>query len=246
MNAQAKRPIIGCLTYQKEASERALHVVGLMPSYIEAVRRAGGIPVLIPLLLDEAEMQAALERMDGVLIPGGGDMEPARFGGIYHPTMYGIDPLRDEFEINLVRHTVKQQKPVLAICRGIQVFNVALGGTLWEDVGSMMPDAVKHDYYQQHPRNYLAHTVDITADSCLAHYLQTTKTYVNSLHHQGIRKLAPDVRATAVAPDGLIEAIEIPSHPFAIGVQWHPENLVHDDPSMLRLFEGLVEAAQSH
>jgi putative glutamine amidotransferase len=238
-----KRPIIACATYQKAAAPPALEVVGMMPTYIEAVRQAGGIPILIPILLDEAEVRAVIDLADGVLVPGGGDVEPQRYGGTYHETMYGIDPRRDEFEINLLRYAIEQNKPTFAICRGIQVMNVALGGTLWEDVQCFMPDGMKHAYYGEQPRNYLAHTVEVEPDSCLAYYLQTTTVGVNSLHHQGIRDLAKGVKATAVAPDGLIEAIEIPDHPFAIGVQWHPENLVEDDPAMLRLFEGLVAAA---
>ena len=242
----SQRPIIGLLTYQKEAAERARHVVGIMPSYIEAVRLAGGIPILLPLLLDELEMQATLQRVDGILLPGGGDVEPHHYNGTHHPTMYSIDPVRDEFEIKAVRYAVAQEKPIFAICRGIQVFNVALGGTLWEDVHSMLPHAIKHDYYKHHPRNHLAHTVAVEADSCLAHYLQSTQAQVNSLHHQGVKELAHKARVTAVAPDGLIEAIELPGHPFALGVQWHPENLVQDDPAMLRLFKGLVTAAQQN
>lgn len=243
MIPHSQRPIIGCATFQKEATNRANYPVGLMPSYIEAVRQAGGIPVLLPLLLDEEEMEAALARVDGVVIPGGGDVEPHRYNGVQHESLGGLDPLRDEFEINLVRYTVEMKKPVLAICRGMQVFNIALGGTLWEDVHSMMPAAIKHDYYPNLPRNLLAHAVDVEPDSCLARYLRSTHVQVNSLHHQGVKELASGVRATAVSPDGLVEAIEVPDHPFALSVQWHPECLVDDDPAMLRLFEGLVATA---
>lgn len=239
----AQRPIIGCATFQRDVEDRSNAPVSLMPSYIEAVRKAGGIPVLLPLLLDKAEMEAALARVDGVVIPGGGDVEPHRYNGIQHESLGGLDPVRDEFEINLIRYAVEQEKPFLAICRGMQVFNVAMGGTLWEDVLSMMPASLKHDYYPHQPRNLVPHAVAVEPDSCLAYYLQASQVNVNSLHHQGVRELADGVRATAVAPDGLIEAIEVPGHPYAIGVQWHPECLVDDDPAMLRLFEGLVAAA---
>lgn len=238
-----QRPVIGCATFQRDITDRTQHPVGLMPSYIEAVRRAGGIPVLLPLMLDMEEMEAVLARIDGVIVPGGGDVEPHRYHGSLHESLGGLDPMRDEFEINLIRYTVEKEIPILAICRGMQVFNVALGGTLWEDVLSMMPSAIKHDYYPHQPRNLLPHAVEVEPDSCLAYYLQSTHAQVNSLHHQGVKALASGVRATAVAPDGLIEAIEIPSHPFALGVQWHPECLVDDDPAMLRLFEGLVATA---
>jgi putative glutamine amidotransferase len=125
----------------------------------------------------------------------------------------------------------------------LQVLNVALGGSLWEDVELLMPQAMHHEHVHSHPRNHLAHNVTVEPDSLLAKQLGMTETAVNSLHHQGIRRLAADLRATAVAPDGLIEGVEVINHPFALGVQWHPENLIHNAPHMLGLFRGLVEAA---
>ena len=239
MIPHSQRPIIGLATYQKDVATQPNSPVGIVPSYIEAVRRAGGIPVLLPVTLDKEEIQAAVARVDGVVVPGGGDVEPHRYNGIQHESLGGMDAMRDEFEINLVHHLVEIEKPFLAICRGIQVLNVALGGTLWEDVFDLMPSAMKHAYFGE-GRTLVPHTVDVEPDSCLAYYLQTTQARVNSLHHQGLKMLASDLRATAVAPDGLIEGVEIPGHPFALGVQWHPECLIDDDPAMLRLFEGLV------
>jgi len=143
----------------------------------------------------------------------------------------------------MARAAVAQRKPVLAICRGHQVFNVALGGSLWQDVDSQMSGTIGHDHLDGHARNYTPHAVEVSPTSKLAGCLTKTRVHVNSLHHQGIRQLAPGLSATAVAPDGLIEGIEIPDHPFAVGVQWHPEDLIHDDPTMLGLFRKLVEAA---
>ena len=125
------------------------------------------------------------------------------------------------------------------------MFNVALGGTLWGDIASQKEGAIRHDYFRTHPRNYLSHTIEIMPGSRLAHYLGKRESWVNSLHHQGVRELASGLTATAVAPDGLIEAVEISDHPFAIGVQWHPECLYEEDSDMLALFKGLVEAAKS-
>jgi putative glutamine amidotransferase len=132
----------------------------------------------------------------------------------------------------------------LAICRGLQLFNVALGGSLWEDVTDSMPGAITHDYFGQGQRDYLAHEVTVSPDSLLAAALQSNGSIaVNSLHHQGIRQLAPSLVPVAWAPDGLVEAIEYPDHPFAVGVQWHPENLLQAEPRMRLLFRGFVQAA---
>jgi putative glutamine amidotransferase len=215
----------------------------LMPSYIDAIVEAGGLPIMIPLGLGEEELRLIFGRIDGLLLPGGGDIQPRFYHGRDDVTMWGIDEDRDRVEFFLVRAAVDERKPVLAICRGLQVFNVALGGTLWGDIPSQRRDSVRHDLFNVFPRNHLAHTVDVAAGSVLGRQLGRETTPVNSLHHQGIKELAPELRAAAVAPDGLIEAVEVAEHPYALGVQWHPENLIHDDPAMLRLFSGLVEAA---
>ncbi len=244
MIATTRKPLIGCTTYRKTAGQSPpIEIIGLMPSYLDAVVAAGGIPVMIPLGLSDEDLLAAMQRMDGILLPGGGDIEPAIYQGQGHPTVAGIDDDRDRVEMVVARTAVAQQKPLLAICRGVQVLNVALGGSLWEDVELLMPQAMHHEYVNSHPRNYLAHNVAIEPDSLLAKQLGMTETAVNSLHHQGIRRLASELRATAVAPDGLIEGVEVINHPFALGVQWHPENLIHNVPHMLGLFQGLVEAA---
>jgi putative glutamine amidotransferase len=245
MSFNGTRPLIGCTTYRKTADQNPpIEILGLMPSYVQAVVAAGGLPVLIPLGLQEAELLAILQRVDGVLLPGGGDIDPELYAGMNnHTTLWGIDADRDRVEVVVARQAVQQQKPLLAICRGHQLLNVALGGSLYEDVHSLAPSLVKHDNYRVRPRNYLAHDVTIAADSLLAQQLGCTETAVNSLHHQAIRDLAPALTAVATAPDGLIEAVEVHSHPFAIGVQWHPENLIEDDPAMLNLFKGFITAA---
>jgi putative glutamine amidotransferase len=237
-------PLIGCTSYRKTVVDNpSFDVYCLMPSYTEAVSAAGGIPVMIPLGLAESELRALVQRLDGLLLPGGGDINPACYGEQENGTMWGIDEERDRTEIFLVREAVASQTPLLAICRGCQIFNVALGGTLWGDIATQKDGAIRHDYFRTHPRNFLSHTVEIMPHSRLHHYLGQTSSWVNSLHHQGVRRLATDLTATAVAPDGLIEAVEISDHAFAIGVQWHPECLVADDAKMRSLFSGLVEAA---
>lgn len=242
-----RRPLIGCTTYHKIADQNPpIGVYGLMPTYVRAIEAAGGLPVLIPLSLDDETLDSIFQRVDGLLLPGGGDVDPQRYqGDVTHPTLRDIDPERDSTEIALAQKAVVDRKPLLAICRGCQVFNVALGGTLWEDIASQNQEAIIHDYYQKNARTYLAHEVHIAPDSHLSASLATTSIAVNSLHHQGIRDLAPELVVTGRAADNLVEAIEVPGHPFALGVQWHPENLLQVVPPMLGLFEGLVRAASN-
>lgn len=239
-----KRPLIGCTTYRKTADQNPpIEVLGLMPSYTEAVVAAGGVPVLIPLGLGDEELRVIFERIDGLLLPGGGDIDPHLYQEQAHKTLSNIDKDRDRVEFTLVRAAVTERKPLLAICRGHQVFNVALGGSLWQDIQNQIPASRPHDYNHSHPRNYLAHSVEIQPDSRLARYLGKRHSPVNSLHHQAVRDMAPGLVRTAISPDGVIEAVEVPDHPFAIGVQWHPENLIYDDPAMLALFKGFVQVA---
>ncbi len=239
-----RKPLIGCTTYRLTSAEGKMPLFALRPAYTAAVRAAGGVPILMPLGASEEELRAIFAQVDGLLIPGGGDIEPNRYGGQQdHESLGDVDPDRDQIEIELVRWAVEAKKPMLAICRGHQVFNVALGGTLWEDVTSQMPEALFHSYVNIKPRDYIAHEVTVQAGSRLARQLGAAAIQVNSLHHQGIRKLAAGVTAVAHAPDGLIEAIEISDHPYAIGVQWHPEDLAPTDPAMQALFDGLVQAA---
>ncbi len=238
------KPLIGCTTYRKTTDGvQPVDVYGLMPAYVEAVASAGGLPVLIPLGLPEPDLQAILDRVDGLLLPGGGDMLPETYGGRRLDNMYGFDPDRDRVEMAVARQAVATGRPLLAICRGHQVLNVALGGTLWEDVAQFMPGAIRHDYYITHPRDFLSHEVAIEPDTTLHRLLGRTETMVNSLHHQGVRRLASPLRAVATSRDGLVEGAEVVGHPFAVSVQWHPENLVASEPVMRGLFAGLVEAA---
>ncbi len=246
MTQPTKKPLIGCTTYRKTIPQTPpLEILGLMPSYIEAITAAGGLPVMIPLGLSAENILAILDRVDGLLLPGGGDIDPHEYeqNGRVHEKIYSLDKDRDRVELLVAQTAVSQQKPLLAICRGHQLLNVALGGTLWADIESEMPDGMAHDNHGKQPRTYLAHTVTITPGSTLAHLIGGQETAVNSLHHQGIRQLAPSLIAVATAPDGLIEATEIREHPFALSVQWHPENLIHTEPQMRSLFQGLINAA---
>ncbi len=234
-------PVIGLTGNRvRNESDQASHA--LSEKYTQAVARAGGVPVILPLGLPEEQLCELAARLDGLLFTGGGDVHPQRYGSALHPLVDSVDADRDQAEILLVKEAIRLGKPFFGICRGIQVINVALGGTLYEDILDQMPGAQPHAYSSEWPRDHLAHPVRIQEDSTLAMILGDTSVQVNSLHHQGIRQLAAGVQAVGWAPDGLIEAIELPGYPFGLAVQWHPEWLQEHKP-MRDLFRGFVEAA---
>jgi putative glutamine amidotransferase len=208
---------------------------------IQAVAEAGGLPVLVPISIDDEALRGIYERLDAVLLPGGGDMRPNIYGADAHPLTDNIDDARDHVEVNLTRWAVDDDLPVLGICRGHQVVNVALGGTLIQDVPSEIGSDISHNVTV--PRDSRPHEVNIDPSSRLASILGTTTIAVNSLHHQSVGVAAPDTRVTAYSPDGVVEALEMPQKKFVLSVQWHPEDLYRDDPAMKRLFKAFVEAA---
>ena len=235
-------PIIGVTTYAAKNS-KGYPITALLQAYIDALVEAGGVPVLIPSSLNKEGQEALFQRLDGILFTGGGDISLDYFEGEEHPRIDGVNKGRDELELSMLRQAVREEKAFFGICRGFQVVNVALGGTLYTHIEDQKAGALKHDYYPNYPRNHLAHRVKVEAGSRLADILGETELSVNSLHHQGA-KLVPDkLIPTAYAPDGLVEAVEIPGHPFGIAVQWHPEWLT-DQPVTLRLFRAFVEAAE--
>jgi putative glutamine amidotransferase len=239
------KPLIG-LTTQPHSSgafdQPDQNVQGVFKTYIDAVIGAGGLPVLIPLSLHGDDLRAAYERLDGVLLPGGGDLAPGHFGEAPHPKLGEVDTERDRVELELTRRAVQDRKPLLGVCRGAQVMNVALGGTLYQDLPSQYAGQLLRHMHpiQEFPRGYLAHPVKVEEDSLLARALGTPIAQVNSRHHQAIKDVAPGALIVARAPDGVIEGLEVPAHPFALGVQWHPENL-QAQPEMRALFVRFVE-----
>jgi len=241
------RPLIAISTFKTTTARPPdLAVVALAPAYSNGVAAAGGAPLQIPHGLDQAALRTIFERVDGVLLSGGGDVDPACYGEQSHPKTSEIDRERDELEFRLARWAIREGKPLFAICRGHQVLNVALGGSLYQDVMDDMPGAIRHAYFQSagFARDLRPHTVALAPDSRVAAIMDGTDFPVNSLHHQGIKQLAPDLTAAGHAPDGLIEAVEVHGHPFAVGVQWHPESLAPADPAMQRLFDAFVQAAR--
>lgn len=237
-------PVIGITTRPRtvQASGGEIAADTLSHTYRNSVVRAGGIPLLLAPVTDE-QIPTVLDRIDGLVMTGGGDVDPDRYGGRRVKEMYGINNERDRFEIDLARHAYARKMPVLAICRGIQVLNVALGGTLIEDI----PTEIGSDYHAKvGPEAYQAFQNVSIDESCgLAAMLGATEVSVNSIHHQALRQVADGIHPVAWADDGVIEAIEAddPDWPL-IGVQWHPEYLseVDDDPSQ-RIFSAFIENA---
>ena len=238
------RPLIGipCAGNVRSHTNHIRFAVG--QSYCRALELAGGAPILIPLLEDEQALQGIYGRLDGLLLAGGGDVEPRHFGQERLAKLAGVDHPRDRVELLLIRRAFEDDLPTLAICRGVQMLAVALGGTLVQDIPAQIPGALRHNF-PDHPRNYLAHEVVAESGSHLADLLGAERTGVNSFHHQSVQDVPSTLRVTAHAPDGVVEAVEAPTRRFMLGVQWHPEDLVGNDPKMTRLFAALVETAAS-
>jgi len=245
------RPLIGITTQTLQAidgiPEGLPHSVVMNQRYFQAVTSAGAAPVLVPLIDELDALRAIYERLDGILIPGGVDVDPAAFGETPHARLGRIDPARDRVELQLVQWAVEDHKPVLGLCRGLQVINVALGGTLYQDLEAQYPNALKHDYFPNYgfERDYLAHRVELTPGSRLRTALDADSIAVNSMHHQGIKVLAGALAPAATAPDGLIEAAEGSSaDSFLVGVQWHPEVFDATDPNTEHLFSEFITASR--
>lgn len=238
------QPLIGITTASITIDGKPYHRVYAPNAW--AIERAGGLPVLIPSGLSEATLRAIYDRLDAVLLPGGADIDPVHYGQEPHQKTYGVDPQRDELELTLARWSVEDDRPLFGICRGHQVINVALGGTLIQDIPSLINTDLRHDLPGNLPRSTRLHEVAIQDDSRLAAILGSTEVEVNSLHHQAVGQPARGARVIAQAPDGVIEALEFPDKRFALSVQWHPEDLSAEDPMMAGLFESFVQAAREY
>jgi putative glutamine amidotransferase len=201
---------------------------------------------MIPLIADDvATLREIYEHLDGLLIPGGVDMDPQTYGEPVTPLCGTIDPARDATELQLVRWAAADGLPVLGLCRGAQVINVALGGSLYQDIASEVPGAEPHDLYptKGFERTHLAHAVDVLAGSRLRDALGESKAPVNSMHHQSVKRLGEGLVISATAPDGVVEAVEgTRNDAFLVGVQWHPEVFEPGQPGARNLMRDFVAA----
>lgn len=234
-------PLIG-ITAGHSKNKFGLPQIHLLRTYVDATIAAGGLPVIIPSELSATDWKILYTKLDGIILSGGADIDPKIFNGEEHPSVHDVDPERDALEIALSKQVVEDEKPFLAICRGIQALNVALGGSLYTHIPDHFSEKVKHDTDKDKPRNFLAHKVKVDEGTRLAEILGEPIIKVNSWHHQGVKDIPPLLKVTAHSPDGLVEGMEIPAHPYAIAVQWHPE-WMPEDAAMRNLFATFIEAA---
>jgi putative glutamine amidotransferase len=228
------RPLIGISSYGRAGQRQTF---SLPCEYVDVVRLAGGVPLMLPAV--EGEVPEALEVIDALILPGGGDVDPAHYGGARHDANYGISPERDGFELSLARAALaRRDLPVLCICRGMQLLNVALGG----DLISHIPDQYGTQVVHRHPDvQPVQHDVRIERTSRLARILESSEVMVHSFHHQAVGRLGRGLRAVAWSSDGVIEAVESDEHLFVVGVQWHPELGALSDERQRRLFDALIQ-----
>lgn len=233
-------PVIGITCGHEVASHERFYV---NRSYIKSIEMAGGIPLIIPALEDKARLTYLVEQLDGLLLPGGYDIDPQLFGEEPIPELGLVDPIWDELEISVAQMALGRQIPILGICRGIQVLNVAAGGTLFQDISTQVKGrTIQHQ--QSAPRWYPSHEITIEPDSIVERMLGTARTRVNSFHHQAIKAVAPDFRVTAKSRDGVIEAIESKVLDFVVGVQWHPETMWEEYPVFRGIFREFVKSCR--
>lgn len=235
-------PLIGLTTRHTSHPTHGWPMLSTPKSYTQALARANALPVLIPLNTPAERLPDLLARLDGIIFTGGGDIETSRFNGQPHEKVYGVDPERDELEMTLIEQVIAAGMPFLGICRGFQVINVALGGTLYTHIYDQLPGALQHSCFPEYPPDHPAHPIEIKPGSLLSNLFDSTHAEVNSLHHQGLKTLAPGLEVLATAPDGLVEAFCLPSHPFGLAVQWHPE-WMPDAPEMQAIFRRFTAQA---
>lgn len=234
-----KKPIIALTPYFNIDKEEPY----MRPAYIKAVRAAGGIPVILPLDLTEEDLAQLVGEFDGFLFTGGPDVHPFYFGEETQAHCGSVCLRRDTMELALLKLVMAERKPILGICRGVQLINIGLGGDIYQDIPSQFhedfPIAHTQPFYYDIP----CHSVKVTPGTLLAKIAQSDSLRVNSMHHQAVRSVAAGLTASGHAPGGLVECIEKPDYPYLIGVQWHPEYLWEQDQAAMRLFASFVEAA---
>jgi putative glutamine amidotransferase len=236
MSGLVRKPVIAVTAWIEEDSTQ------LKRDNTESVVRAGGIPLIVPYLGEEADVRRICELTDGLLITGGKDIDPSLYGEDPLPGLGALSPDRDRVELMLTQAFLEADKPIFAICRGHQMLNVAAGGTLFQDIGSQCDDVLQHR--QEAPRSHLHHRVSVASGTLLERVMGAGEFKVNSFHHQAVNIVAPDFCACAWAPDGIVEGIESKRHRYVLGVQWHPENTAASDIFSRKLFDSFIEAVR--
>ncbi len=247
---RATRPVIGIPTQTLQSLGGVSAEIPpswvMSQRYITTLTAAGAIPWMIPLV-DEGTLRGVFDALDGVFLPGGADIDPASYGTSPHPLCDRTDPERDRVELLLARWAMEEGKPVLGVCRGMQLINVAAGGSLYQDLAEQLPGSIKHDYFPftgaSFRRDFLAHSVVVSPDTRLARLFGEGELQVNSMHHQGVKELGAGLKPTAVSPDGLVEGLETIGESYVFAVQWHPEALTDHDTHSREMFEDFIAAA---
>jgi putative glutamine amidotransferase len=233
------RPLVGVTL--GDGDEPGLHT--MREDYVRSVEQAGGVPVVLPPVRP-GDVPALLDRLDGILLSGGVDVDPVLYGQAPHPKLGRVNRRRDDFELELTREALRRDQPILAICRGHQVLNVAIGGTLVQDIPSLVEGVVAHD--APGPRRRRSHCVEVTASSRLREILGEGTLFVNSLHHQAVDRIGEGLVVSARSPeDGIVEGLEMPGRRFVVAVQWHPESFWAEPDSFQPLFDAHAEACRA-
>lgn len=232
-----KKPIIGILC-DKESKEGVPRYF-VKSNYASAIKEAGGIPLIIPPVKDENDLTKSLNLINGLLIPGGDDIDPKYFKEEPHPSIVLTDPEIIQFQMDFFQQALNKDLPVLGICAGLQIINIACGGNIYQDIPSQYSNPIKHKKHKKEKEDPF-HKVKIEKNTKLYDILQKEEISVNSTHHQALKNIADVFMVTARAEDGIIEAVESRKHRFVVGVQWHPEDLYKENKLFLKLFENLV------
>ena len=232
------KPIIGISSNLKE------HILSVSTDNIHAITEFGGVPIVLPNVKKDA-IESVVGMIDGLLLTGGGDIDPTLFGEEPHQKLGSIVPERDEFEVLLIQKMLELNKPILGICRGAQIISIAAGGDMYQDIYTQISKPLlQHD--QQAPRTHASHYVEVTPGSILSNIVGVEKFKVNSFHHQAVREMPKGFKVSGVASDGIIEAFESSEHPFVLGVQWHPECLVlKNDVVSELIFKAFIGACKN-
>lgn len=232
------KPIIAIVTLYDEKLES----YWMLPGYAQGLEEAGAAPVVLPLTSDPAALERYAHTFDGFLFPGGHDLAPSLYGEEPSEKCGTVIPQRDSMEQAFFPLALATRKPLLGICRGIQLFNVMLGGDLWQDLPTQRPSGVQH--HETAPYDKVAHSVTVLPDNPLAAAVGAGEMTVNSYHHQAVKALGRGLQVAATAPDGVVEAVYLPGHKFALAVQWHPEFSRLSDPNSRKIFQAFVDACK--